>query len=72
MTHDDVKLYQVFLEATKPPHTKHGTPRRVKVVARGKYTALVRVLEGRGVGFELRLPLKRLTDPTKWTMETPS
>lgn len=69
MTYNEVKLDQVFLEASKPPHAKHGKPRRVKVVAVRIYSAMVRVLEGMGVGDELLLPLKRLTDPAQWTLE---
>lgn len=73
MKYIDVKLDQVFLEAKDP--TKPRRPqRRVKVVATHVYSAVVRVLEGRGVGAELSMPLKRLTDPKQWTLvpEQPS
>lgn len=70
MKYTDVKLDQVFAEAEDPKHPKR-TPRRVKVVALAIYSATCRVIAGRGLGHELSLPLKRLTDEAQWTLELP-
>lgn len=66
LRYTDVKVGQIFVEAadsSKPRRVR----RRVRVEETNVYSALVTVFEGRGCGRELRLPLKRLTDPAQWT-----
>lgn len=68
MKYTDVKLDQVFVEVVDREKHPKREPRKIVVVSTSIYSANVRVTAGRGVGGELCLPLKRITDSAQWVL----
>ena len=66
-----IKVGDAFVERGDSQHPKRK-PRKIHVHAISRYCAHVAVVEGRGKGHVLALPLKRIVDPEQWTREPPA
>lgn len=71
MKYTDVKPGLIFVEVVD--RTKH--PKRVarllQIRTNTIYSVEVLVVEGRGKGQVLYMPLKRITDPAQWELKSP-
>lgn len=67
MLYIDVKKGQFFVE-TKDPKKPRRIQRRIEILATSIYSAECKVVDGRGGGRVIWLPLKKITDPVQWSL----